>query len=234
MPALTIDQRTAAKGLGSLSTDDPPDGVGRYSTSVDLSLEGDDQLPDQAQWRLNLGTVNEARFPSVKVHLYSNEFDDALRASALAVDVGARLVINDPSADLPPEAVDQLVIGYSEEFDQFEHVITYVCRPYAPWRVLTLNDDNFGRLQTGGSTLAADATSTATSLSVTSSGQVWSTAAGDLPFDVLVAGERVTVTAVSGTTSPQTFTVTRSVNGVVKAQTTGAVVELPSTSVIGL
>lgn len=219
---------------GPLSTDDPPDGVGRYSTSVDLSLEGDDQLPDQAQWRLNLGTVNEARFPSVKVHLYSNEFDDALRASALAVDVGARLVINDPSADLPPEAVDQLVIGYSEEFDQFEHVITYVCRPYAPWRVLTLNDDNFGRLQTGGSTLAADATSTATSLSVTSSGQVWSTAAGDLPFDVLVAGERVTVTAVSGTTSPQTFTVTRSVNGVVKAQTTGAVVELPSTSVIGL
>lgn len=55
---------------------------------------------------------------------------------------------------------------------------------------------------------------------------VWTQAAGDVPFDVAIAGERVTVTAVSGSSSPQSFTVTRSVNGVVKAQPAGADVRL--------
>ena len=36
----------------------------------------------------------------------------------------------------------------------------------------------------------------------------------------------MTVTDITGTSSPQTFTVTRSVNGVVKAQASGADVRL--------
>ena len=41
-----------------------------------------------------------------------------------------------------------------------------------------------------------------------------------------VGGERVTVTNITGASSPQTFTVTRSVNGVVKAHTSGTDVRL--------
>jgi hypothetical protein len=55
---------------------------------------------------------------------------------------------------------------------------------------------------------------------------LWTTAAGDFPFDVDVGGEQITVTSIAGTTSPQAFTVVRSVNGVVKAQTAGADVRL--------
>ena len=52
-------------------------------------------------------------------------------------------------------------------------------------------------------------------------------AAADLPFDVRVGvGERMPVTAVSGSTSPQTFTVTRGVNGVQLAHAAGADVRL--------
>jgi hypothetical protein len=48
--------------------------------------------------------------------------------------------------------------------------------------------------------------------------QLWTTTAGDFPFDIIVGGERMTVTNITGSSSPQTFTVTRSVNGVVKSQ----------------
>jgi hypothetical protein len=42
------------------------------------------------------------------------------------------------------------------------------------------------------------------------------------------------VTAVSGGSSPQSFTVTRSVNGVVKAHLTGAAVDLADPTYLGL
>jgi hypothetical protein len=50
--------------------------------------------------------------------------------------------------------------------------------------------------------------------------------AGDFPFDVVIAGERIAVGKITGASSPQTFTVKRSVNGVVKAQNSGAAVAL--------
>jgi Concanavalin A-like lectin/glucanases superfamily len=55
---------------------------------------------------------------------------------------------------------------------------------------------------------------------------LWTTASGDFPFDILVSGERMTVTNITGSSSPQTFTVTRSVNGVVKSQSAGTDVRL--------
>jgi hypothetical protein len=56
----------------------------------------------------------------------------------------------------------------------------------------------------------------------------------EFPFDVRIGGEVLTVTRVAGGTSPQTFTVTRSVNGVVKAQPTGTNVELAHPSYFAL
>ena len=55
---------------------------------------------------------------------------------------------------------------------------------------------------------------------------LWTTSAGDFPFDINIGGEQITVTNITGASSPQTFTVTRSVNGVVKAQSSGADVRL--------
>jgi hypothetical protein len=48
----------------------------------------------------------------------------------------------------------------------------------------------------------------------------------DFPMDIEVGGERMTVTAISGSSSPQTFTVARGVNGVVKSHSSAAAVEL--------
>ena len=74
-----------------------------------------------------------------------------------------------------------------------------------------------------------------TSLSVsTSTGPVWTTNAGHVPFDINIGGERMTVTAISGATSPQTFTVTRAVNGVEKHHSAGASVRLWQPLTLGL
>src|SRR5690606_28610104 len=171
---------------GPMSTQDPPEGVGRYSTSIDLSLEHDGQLIDQAGWRLHLGTVDEARYPKVKIHLAHPAFaaDPSLTDAALAVDVGDRIVITDPSADLPPDDISLLAIGYSEVLDQFEHVITYVCQPESPWHVWQLDTAGYDRLDAAGSKLGSAITTTETSLSVshsmvyTSGSGTWTAPAG--------------------------------------------------------
>jgi hypothetical protein len=72
-----------------------------------------------------------------------------------------------------------------------------------------------------------------------SAGRVW-TVVGDArvqpadPFDILVAGEAMTVHSITGTTSPQKFTVKRAANRVTKAQTTGSAVALAKPSYLSL
>lgn len=87
-------------------------------------------------------------------------------------------------------------------------------------------------------TLAADVDSVSTTLSVaTASGPLWtagSVATAFGTFDIAVGGERMTVRQVSGTTSPQTFCVLRSRNGVVKPQTAGTAVELARPAIYAL
>src|SRR5690606_4275508 len=99
--------------------------------------------------------------------------------------------------------------------------------PESPWHVGQVEAEGYDRVDTAGSELANGATSTATSLSVaTTEGPVWTADPDDLPFDIVVAGERMTVTQISGTSSPQTFTVVRGVNGVTKEQKAGAAVTI--------
>ena len=65
--------------------------------------------------------------------------------------------------------------------------------PASPYTVTVPDDAVLGRVDTDGASLASSATSTATTLSVaTVAGfPLWTTSAGDFPFDVAVAGERV-------------------------------------------
>jgi hypothetical protein len=56
---------------------------------------------------------------------------------------------------------------------------------------------------------------------------VWTTDSAEFPFDIYVGGERMTVSAIGAAISElQTFTVTRSVNGVVKEHAIGTPVRL--------
>lgn len=225
------------KQAGSLSVQPAPMGVGRYDTSITTNVSLDTALPHQAGWRLLLGTVDEARYPKIAINLAHPSFaaDGAMRQQALAVRLGDRITISDPPAWIPPDDISQIVIGISESIDGFQHRITYTCVPESPYRVAVLGSDTTGRIDTAGGTLAAPVSAVDTALSVsTASGPVWTTDSAEWPFDIRMGGERMTVTAVSGATSPQTFTVTRSVNGVVKTHAAGADIRLDQPMTLAL
>lgn len=206
---------------GALSTAAPPDGVGRYDEEVTISVKRDEDLPDQASWRLHLGTVDEARYPVLGLNLARGAFiaDATLTANAQDLDVGDKVTVTNPPAWLPPETISQLAQGFTETLSRFEWTIDVNCSPATPWDV-GVWDASSGpgeaRYSSDGSHLTSAHGATNTTLSVgTPSGPLWSGA--DTPFDIYVGGERIRVTAVSGAGATQTFTVTRSINGVVKA-----------------
>lgn len=226
---------TSSLETGALSILPPPLGVGVYPDSPTLNVEADTDLQQHAAWRVHLGTVDEPRYPAISVNL-AHPAVAPLRDSVLRMLFGRRLVVTSPPSRLGGD-ISQLCIGIQETLTKFEHRLTFVCQPESPYRVATLDDTVYGRLDTSGSTLAGDMTPTSTSVLVATTGQPWVSTAvnpAEFPFDVTVDGEQMTVTAITSTTSPQTFTVTRSVNGVVKTHQVGADLRLTHPMILAL
>lgn len=226
---------------GPMSTSAVPTGIGRYEDSVTVSLETDAQCYPQAGWRAHLGTVDEVRVSSIKTGLEVPEIDmdGALTNALLALDVGDRVVVENTPAWMPVDDVDQIVDGYTERWDFTEHRFSFNTSPYSPYRVAQVTAAGTSTTQAkvgkaaGTCTLGAGIDADDTALSVTvASGSLWTTSGVD--FDIIVGGEVMTVTAVSGASSPQAFTVTRSVNGIVKSHSSGAEVKLYRPAIIAL
>lgn len=216
----------AVQETGALSVLAPPDGVGRYQSEATVSVQYDLDLFDQAGWRLHLGTVDEARFPQLAINLAHESFagDTALTEAAHDLEVGDQVTVVNPPSWLPPETISQLVQGSAEELGNYEHAITLNCSPASPYEVAVY--DVQGRYESYGTTTNEALDTTETGVDVTTpTGPLWSTAASG--FDVMVGGERMTVSAVGAAAGTvQTLTVVRSVNGVVKSHSTGAEVRM--------
>lgn len=208
------------QATGPLSILPPPAGVGRYENTPTLNVYADTQLLPLAEWIRHIGAWDESRYPQVRVDLIANP---ALVTNVAALDVGGWLTLADLPSFLTYEDTDQVILGYTETLSSFIWSVVFNCAPAGPYHVGIYNATG-SRYDSGDSTLSAGITTTATSLSVAIVSGLWSTSAA--PFAIKVGGERMTVTAVAGGASPQTFTVTRSVNGVVKAHLAGAVVAL--------
>lgn len=214
--------------------------IGKYgeTSGLTLNLASTDTatLLDHAAWRVHLGTVDESRFPRISVNLAHTSITPDMRRAILGLRLGDRVQITDPPDWLPPDTIDQLVLGMEETITRFEHRLSFVCAPASPYSSIAVLEATGARLDID-SVLSTAVSSGATSLTVEPApGEVllWSTAAGDVPFDIRVGGEVMTVTAVSGASSPQTLTVTRSVNGVVKAQTAGTPISLATPTYLPL
>lgn len=222
---------------GTLSTAAPPSGVGIYDTDVTITCAGDGKmLEDQAGWRLHLGTVDEDRFSRLTVDLDRNP---SLATTVNALRVGDRIVVNNLPDHLSNNPLSLIVEGWTESLQQYRRVITFNCSPESSHRVAVYQSgtgSTVHKYDTGGSTLSSGINSSATSLSVaTATGHpLWTAVDAEDGFDIHIGGERMTVTDISGAASPQTFTVTRSVNGVVKSHSSGAAVRLWQTPVYSL
>lgn len=204
---------------------------GLYEDSPSISLQTDEQLADQANWRLHLGTNEDMRVPSLTVELANDSAN--LIPAWLKFSLGDVLAGQSVPGSWPNNEIRKLAEGYVETITPFTWTVEALTSHAQLWDVGTVdaNTPTSGayRIDTDGSTLNGTLTTTATSVSVAFTGTRWATTASEsahLPFDIIIGGEVMTVTAVTGTTSPQTFTVTRSVNGIVKSHLTDAAVEL--------
>lgn len=197
-------------GAASLAIDD------EYDQQASPNVATDAQLQPIADWRTHVSSYEAMRFPLAPIDLRRSP---ELALPATAMSLPARInPVNVPPPYPPAGSMDQFGIGYTEILDAVTWQIAFNCTPYLPYRIAVIQDaTNPWVIDADGST-CNNATATATSLTVaTPSAPLWSTAGADYPRDIGINGEQVTVTAVTGSSSPQTFTVKRSINGVVKA-----------------
>lgn len=167
---------------------------GIYADSVNLNVASDTQLPDQAGWRLRLGTWPGMRYPSLPLEL---DFAADLTADWVNLALGDRVQVTNLPSEHPTGPVDVLVEGYDETFSQWGWSPELNCSPAEPHDVGIVEDDDYGRVDTEGSELAVAVNSSATSLSVaTTEWPPWRTQAGGavFPFTLDIAGEEVDVT----------------------------------------
>ncbi|MFE5996777.1 hypothetical protein ACFQ6C_07765 [Streptomyces sp. NPDC056454] len=210
-------------------------GVGIYDEAVELNLADDSQAQPMASWLAHLGTVDEARYPSIRVDLHRHpELIPAvlrLRVGDLVRLTGLPLWVGESTTDLH-------VMQIQHEPRPRAWTVTLVCTPASPYRVGVVGDTVRGRVDTSGSELAVDVTATGATLSVAvTAGRPWVTSSAfpaEFPFDVVLGGEVVTVTSITGVSSPQTFTVIRAVNGIVKPHVRATDVRLAQPTIVAL
>ncbi|MEU4675737.1 hypothetical protein [Micromonospora sp. NPDC023737] len=182
---------------GPLSVLDPPTGVGRYSTSETINVAGDHQLPDLAGWLLHLGTVDEARYPRIRLNLAGTLADDqALTRQVVLADAGDTAAIGGLPVWLPPGPAGVVVQGYTETIDGYDWSITWNASPSSPWDVATVDGDR--RVAADGSALATGLSGTSLLLGSSLDNGAWTQDPGDFPLDIRVGAERVVSDGLRG------------------------------------
>lgn len=234
--ARVVDETT------SMSIQDPPDGVGRYDVQITVNVADDTTLENHAGWAVHLGTVEEPRYPSATLNIAANA---DLADVAYNLDVGDKITITGMPDDITPNDLSLLVMGFKERIPSHLRDVTLFTVPASPHEVGVVGETAGTTVLRGqavdidGSTLSSGITTTGTSLSVASTGGVlWTTISSNWSTGVYgsgpsgaglfieIGGEIMRVTNITGGSSPQTFTVVRSVNGVVKTHSSGAQVNV--------
>jgi len=183
---VTVEETDGPLGTGA-------GGPGIYDDSVTLLLHSDDELGNQGGWRRHLGTVDEDRWPNIALRFHGTP---DLITEWTALPYGARMTAANPPAQVAPDAIDAIIEGHTEHWDPLSWEAVLNTSPYRPYEVHVVEGTgNRGRVDNADSTLAVNATSTATTISVTSTGPPWRT--GAVSFDIEVGGERMTVTNIT-------------------------------------
>lgn len=198
--------------------EDDPQGVGRYKTTIDINHLTDATLFNFAGWRVNLGTFDGTWYAAVTADL---DAASSLISAVNALDIGDVIALANLPVDEALDTVECLIIGIKDNVPAKRRLVTFYCVPAEPYRVgklaLTTGDTDLlvGHLDPDGSTTTTGSVlAGAASFSVTTaSGPLWTTVADDFPQDVIVGGQRVSISAISGASSPQTFTVKSAVSG---------------------
>lgn len=194
-------------------------GVGLAEKPLTVNVHTPAELNQLAGYVLMQGTLDKPRIPQATVLLHNPRVytDRAYLQACLDVREGSFFTVSGIPQTLSSDPITSLCVGFEERLNQYEHEVTWFGQP-GDWYRAAVVASGSARVQASSLFWNANVTSTATSATVKSlDGRLLSTTS--TPYDVVVGGERITLTAVTGTSSPQTVTMVRSVNGVVKGHT---------------
>ncbi|MDX3777728.1 alkaline phosphatase D family protein [Streptomyces europaeiscabiei] len=212
---------TYSKLEGPQNVNDPAedvDGVGVYDEGIEVNVATDEQLPNQASWRVFLSTVDEDRYPLVRVDLAANP---DLADDLTGLNPGDRITIANPPEWLAPGTIELIAeggtepIGHPNDWD-----MQLNASPGTPWLVAylaasaaTAGTNQPNRCDTSSSILvnAVDDDDTALLIHTSSDGifdrAPWIISAGladapnlkasHFPFDLRLGGETVRATAIT-------------------------------------
>lgn len=225
---------TVTRVGGSAATAQDDDSIDRHGAipgQLDVNNASDERLPNIAEWMTAVGSVDELRWPSIKIDLIAHPEYIPYVLTMRQGDVVQ--LINPKDEQVGNPDIYLIVEGINHEAGRYAWTVELICSPGKPWVSIGVYDDATTRRDSASTTLKADRDSTQVSWTITTANaaELWTTAAGDLPIDLEVGGEKVTATAIGAASLvsgsyDQTITVTRSVNGIVKAQTAGTPISL--------
>lgn len=183
---------------------------GTIGAQVTVDILRDEDLASHAAWRTHLAVdARGGRFPDFVVDMAGNP--DLLLAW-LGSRIGSRVKRTNQPTIAGLGVIDQIIEGYSETLGPRTWTTTINGTPAKVWDV-AVADQVLGKADTDGSTIRAASSSTPTLLVDVTAGPRWTTDPAQMPIPITAAtGEDMIVTAISGTSNPQTFTVTRGVN----------------------
>lgn len=188
---VTASQRDSGEAVarddtGPLGTQPPPDGAGEYRQTVDVNVDDQTTLPQVANWWLRRGTVDLPRFPQVTVDLNAVP---SIVSDVEAVDVGSVIEI----VGFRENVIRLIVLGWTEVIGTHSRKITFNCVPDQQFNV---GEYDAARYDSASTMLvgAVDPAVTTLKFGTTDPNELWSTTSE--PYDVMISGERVTVTSM--------------------------------------
>ena len=177
--------------------EDSVSAIGRYQTSETVNVYDDDRPAHVAGWVVYQGSQDPYRYPGIGMQFARSP---ELIPDWISGGIGSRLLITDVPSGLPPEPIDVIIQGYQEAISPRTWGVLANTSASSAWIAATLDDDDYGRLDTSGSQLMNDVDSDdAVFRVVTTHGPEWVNTQenpGEFPFDIRVGGELVTVTGI--------------------------------------
>lgn len=194
---------TAEKEAGTLGTAT----IGVWDDLRTVNTDGNSGLSNIAAWLVHVGTVEGLRYPTVPLDFAAAPENATDWISLVPAGRFDLTNISDQLTQHPVGDVALSAEGWSEFLSSRQWRASVNSSSYRANQVAIVADSTFGRVDTAGSTVHQNYSAGATSVKVdVNTGPLWSTSAP--PFDLEIRGLQVHVTAISGSSSPQTFTVT--------------------------
>lgn len=157
---------------GAMSVLNPPSGIGNgYAYQRNVIAAKDNQCPGIATFLLNVGAVDEIRFPVVTIKMI-RQSNAGLFSSIPNLDIGDYFQITNAPSFLTTTTVKQLMWGYSETLNAKEWTFAFNTVPETPWET----GFSPGTIQTaqipGGSPVSSQAAGTSGLASLIANGSI--------------------------------------------------------------